>query len=153
MDLPIPIVVLAVLAVLGLALWRFSGGRYGRLRPSREALEVYGAFRVDPGREYYTSGPDAWPHAVLGLDRSWVLESDLWKRRDLDVQGMQTLVEGMQARAMERLAFLEGFEILDDRGAAIGSWLSVPGWNIVIRITGERRVEISTPPIDAGSQG
>ncbi|MCE5282002.1 MAG: hypothetical protein LLG93_07865 [Deltaproteobacteria bacterium] len=152
-EVPIPIIALAVLIVLVLALWRLSGGRYGQLRPSREVLDAYRSFRVDPDKGYYTSGPDAWPHAVMGLDRSWVLESDLWKRRDLDDRGMKALIEGMQARAMERLAPLEGFEIFDDRGAVIGDWLSVPGLNIVIRIIGDRRVGITTPPIDAGSQG
>jgi len=152
-EVPIPIIALAVLIVLVLALWRLSGGRYGQLRPSREALDAYRSFRVDPGREYYTSGPDAWPHAVMGLDRSWGLEPDLWKRRDLDDRGMKALVGGMQARAMERLAPLEGFEILDDKGAVIGEWFSAPGLSIVIRIIGDRRVCITTPPIDAGSQG
>jgi hypothetical protein len=49
---------------------------------------------------------------------------------------------------MEQMTSLQGFDILDDRGAKIGEWFSLPGMSIVIRTKGEDRVSISTPPLD-----
>ena len=138
----------AALAVAILAVWRFSGGRYGKLRPSSEASAAYAAFRVDPAREYYISGPDAWPNAILGIDRAWVLEPGLWKKTAMTPEAMKSYVQGMQARAGERLATLHGFAVLDGKGGMIGDWYSVMGLVIVVRVTGDRRVEITTPPVD-----
>jgi hypothetical protein len=148
MSLQIILIILAVIVALLLTVWRFSGGRYGNLRPSGEAAAAYEAFRVNPGLNYYLSGSDLYPNALMGVDNAWVLISDLWKKRDLSPEGMKELVQGMQAKAMESLATLSGFDVLDDRGRIIGNWLSLPGLCVTVRITGENRVEISTPPPD-----
>jgi hypothetical protein len=148
MNLQVILIILAVIVALSLAVWRFSGGRYGKLRPSGEAAATYEAFRVDPGLHYYLSGSDLYPNALMGVDKAWVLISDLWKKRDPSPEGMKELVQGMQAKAMESLATLSGFDVLDDRGRIIGNWFSLPGLHVTVRITGENRVEISTPPLD-----
>jgi len=53
MDMQILITVLAVAAILVIAYWRFAGGRYGKLRPSREATVAYESLRVDSGSEHH----------------------------------------------------------------------------------------------------
>jgi hypothetical protein len=148
MDMKILISILAAAVVLILIVWRFSDGRYGELRPSREATDAFETFRIDSGKEYYLSGSDVYPNAIIGIDKSRTLETDLWKKRDLTAEGMKELVGNMRSRAMEHMAFLQGFDILDDRGAKIGEWFSLPGMSIVIQMKGENRVSISTPPID-----
>jgi hypothetical protein len=148
MDMKILISILAAAVVLLLIVWSFSSGRYGELRPSREATDAFETFRIDPGKEYYLSGSDVYPNAIIGIDKSRTLETDLWKKRDLTAEGMRELVGNMRSRAMEHIAFLQGFDILDDRGAKIGEWFSLPGMSIVIQMKGEDRVSISTPPID-----
>jgi hypothetical protein len=139
------------LAALILAFWRFSGGRFGELRPSREATEAYTAFRVDPDKIYYSSGSDVYPNALMGIDRSWALESDLWKKRELTDLELKEIVMNMQSRAME-WAPLQGFDIVDDRGWKIGDWYSILGLSIAIEVVGEKRVVITTPPIDTYPQ-
>ena len=148
MDMKILISVLAAAVVLILIVWRFSGGRYGELRPSREATDAFETFRIDPGKEYYLSGSDVYPNAIIGIDKSRTLETDLWKKRDLTAEGMKELVGNMRSRAMKQVRSLQGFDILDDRGAKIGEWFSLPGMSIVIRTKREDRVSISTPPLD-----
>jgi hypothetical protein len=150
MDAQLLIVLgLAVLAGIILAVWRFSGGRYGKRRPSAEATAAYESFQVDPGKDYYVSGPDAWPNAIMGIDHVWAFESDLWKKRELTAEGMRALVQGMQAKSLERMTTLQGFDILDEKGARIGDWFSVMGLTITIRVIGDGKVEIDTPPVDA----
>lgn len=148
MSMQILITVLAVAAILVIAYRRFAGGPYGRLRPSREATVAYESFRVDSGRNYYSSGPDLYPNAIMGMDKSWAIESDLWKKQDLTAEGMKRLVENMTARATEQGAMLHGFDILDEKGVKIGDWFSIPGLNIMIRTESEGRVVVSTPPLD-----
>ena len=66
---------------------------------------------------------------------------------------MKEVVGIMRSRAMEHVASLQGFDILDDRRAKIGEWFSLPGMSIVIRIKGEDRVSISTPALDVYPDG
>jgi hypothetical protein len=139
-------ILIIVLAGLILAVWRFSSGRYGKLRPSREATNAYESFRVDPARTYYSSGSYIYPNALMGIDKSWVLESDLWKKRELTGEGMKELVLNMQSRAQEQMAMLHGFEMIDDKGGKIGDWFSILGLNIMVKVTGEKRVVVTTPP-------
>ena len=148
MSMQILITVLAVAATLFIAYWRFSCGCYGKLRPSSEATVAYESFRVDSGRNYYSSGPDPYPNAIMGMNKSRAVVSDLWKKQDLTAEGMKRLVENMRARAMEQGASLHGFDILDEKGVKIGDWFSIPGLNIMIRTEGENRVVVSTPPLD-----
>jgi hypothetical protein len=148
MALQIALALFAVAVALALAVWRFSGGPYGKLRPSGEATAAYEAFRVQPDLTYYVSGPDAHPNALMGIDASWTLASDLWKRREFTPEGMKELVQGIQAKALERLAPLQGFDILDHRNRKIGTWFSLPGLHVAVRILEGNRLEISTPPLN-----
>lgn len=142
------ILFMGILAAVVLAA-RLRGGRYGRLLPSREVTEAFRSFRVDPGKQYYTSGPDSYPNALLGLNTCWSLESGLWNKRDLTDSDMKGLVLNMQRKAMEHTNVLQGFDVLDDRGWKLGDWYSVMGLHIAIRIKGEKRVSITTPPPEA----
>lgn len=148
MNMEIIIIMLAVVLALIIAVWRFSSGQYGKLHPSGETATAYESFQVNPGLNYYLSGSDLYPNALMGLDKDWILVSDLWKKRDLSLESMKELIQGMQAKALENLAILHGFYILDHRDRKIGNWFSIPGLHVMVRITGENRVEISTPPGD-----
>jgi len=148
MDKQILIIALAVAAALILAVWRFSDGRYGKLRPSPEAAAAWESFRVDPGKTYYLSGSAVYPNALMGIDKAFELESDLWKRREMTTAGMKELVGNMRARALEQGTLMHGFDILDEKERKIGEWYSLPGLSIVIRTTGENRISITTPPLD-----
>ncbi len=148
MSLQTLLIALGVAAALLLVVWRFTSGRYGTLRPSKKATADYESFLVNPELRYYISGPDLYPNAVMGMARVWALDSDLWKQRDLESKGMRELVVNMQANAGQSLASLHGFDILDDKGSRIGTWYSLPGLDVMIRITGENRVIVSTPSED-----
>ena len=140
-----------VLTALAFAVW-ISGGRYGELRPSQEATGAYTSFRVDPEKNYYSSGPDFYPNALMGIDKAWTVESDLWKKRELTDASIRELVLNMQSKAMEQMASLHGFDVVDDKGWKIGDWYSILGLNITIKVTEGKRVAITTPPIEIYSQ-
>ncbi len=141
------ILLIGILAVI-ILVTRLAGGRYGKLYPGQNVPGSDAPFRVDPEKHYYVSGPDLYPNALLGLNKDWVLKSDLWKKRELDDVGIKELVLNMQDRAMEKSLFLHEFDVLDDRGMKIGDWYSIMGLHIVIKILDEKKVSITTPPLD-----
>ncbi len=142
---------LVAVALLAVIVSRVGGG-YGKIRPSRDATEAYEHFRVNPDRRYYISGSDVYPNAILGIDKAWTLESDLWKRRDLDSRGLNELVSNMRSRGWESNATLHAFTIWDNRGGIIGDLFCLPGLHMPVRIRGAHRVAIDTPPFDLSGQ-
>ncbi len=126
-------------------LWR-ARGRYGRTRPNSSVAEAFEGFRVDPDLNYYSSGSDVYPNAILGIEKTWKLESDLWKNRKLNSRNMKELVQNMQSSASETNSMLDGFDIADNRGRRIGNGYSIWGLTLVVEVTGENKVFVSTPP-------
>ncbi len=147
MDIRILIVVGSIVIALIIVIWRV-GASYGKIRPSREVTAAYECFTVDPNLNYYISGSDTYPNAIIGIDKTWTLESDLWKKKDFVSQSMKELVQNMQSKSAEQILTLHGFDIFDNRGRKIGDWFSIMGLTMTVEITGERRVIVYTPPID-----
>ncbi len=135
------------IALIAITRWRV-GGRYGKVRPNRDITVAYESFTVDPNLNYYISGSDTYPNAIIGIDKTWTLESDLWKKKDLSAEGMRDLVQNMQNRSSEQNSMLHGFVILDNKGQKIGDWFSIMGLITTVQLTGEKSVIVYTPPID-----
>jgi hypothetical protein len=148
MKVNIVLTIAGLAVIILLIIGRFSGGRYGELRPSEEATRAFEDTRINADTQYYLSGSETFPNALMGIDRSWTLETDLWKRRELTADELSGLVGQMRVKAMGQVATPQGFDILDDRGNKIGEWYSQPGMHIAVEMKGERRVSISTPPQD-----
>jgi len=142
---------LVAAALLAIIVSRVSG-RYGKIRLSQDVTEAYESFRVNPDQRYYISGSDVYPNAIIGIDRAWTLESDLWKGRDLDSSGLKELVSNMRSKASESTATLNGFTICDNRGNVIGDLFCLPGLHMPVRIRGAYRVVIDTPPFNLSGQ-
>jgi len=138
------LIVIALLVILA----RRGGGRYGKINPGGNATEAYERYYVNPDRNYYISGSDLYPNAIMGLDKSWTLETDLWRMKDLDSRGMREMVQNMQRKALEGSRMLHGFDICDNGGQIIGDWFSVLEISTTVRIRAEKRVAIDTPSID-----
>ena len=152
MDIQILIAV-AVLACAGIALirWR-AGARYGTIKPSQDVTTAYEYFSVDPELNYYISGSDTYPNAIIGIDKAWILESGLWRKKDLSSHDMKELVQNMKSRALEQNIMLHGFVVLDNKGRKIGDWFSIMGLNMTVEIKGEKSVIIHPPPVDTYRQ-
>jgi hypothetical protein len=152
MDIQILIAVgMIVIAFIAIMRWRV-GAHYGKIRPSRDVTTAYECFSVAPNLNYYISGSDTYPNAIIGIDKTWTLETDLWKKKDLNSQSMKELVQNMRTKALEQNIMLHGFDIFDNRGRKLGDWFSIMGLNMTVEITGERRAIAYTPPIDTYRQ-
>ena len=76
------IITLAVLAAIFL-FSRFLGGDYGQLRLNKEVGDIFNRFEVRDQMNYFISGPDACPNAIVGISQMWHLQTGLWKKKDL----------------------------------------------------------------------
>lgn len=122
-----------------------SGENYGMLKPSADATASYQSFRLAVDQDYWFSGPESSPVAIIGVERRFRFDTaGHWVR--VDEQGaMKRLVAGMQSRALQMNRNLGGFEMVDHRGERIGDWYSAPGIQAVIKRTGIDSVEIFPP--------
>jgi hypothetical protein len=145
MNMQILFVILLAAIALFMLVKRFSGGRYGSLRPSLGTTNACLSFQVNPGMKYYLSGSDVYPNAIIGIERAWILESDLWKPLAIDSKTFKGLIENMKAVGLGSGVIPYGYEIFDDREGKIGDWFSLPGQNITVWLRGENRFELSTP--------
>lgn len=135
---------IALAVVAGLFVFsRFSRKQYGSLRMNGDVEKAFAKGRLDDGRQYYISGPDACPNAIMGLDRTWDLGDSLWKKQAFTTETMKVLVSSM----MEMQAACRGFDILDHRGQRIGVWFSAMDVFTTITILDHNRVSIATPPL------
>jgi len=67
-------------------------GRYGKIAPDGVATQSFESCSVDGNLDYYASGPDLYPNAIIGIDRRYELVSDLWKKREFTPDDLKILV-------------------------------------------------------------
>jgi hypothetical protein len=123
------------------ALALFEG--YGSLVPRNDVTQAFDNYRMDPDRNYYFSGAEAWPDAIIGVNKAYALDSTLWSKVEATPEVFKNLVAGMKSRPLSTA--LHGYAILDNQGRQIGVWYSMFGVRGYVKMKGERTVEIATP--------
>ena len=123
-------------------------GRYGTIAPDTNAAKAFESFQISANINYYISGSDEYPNALMGLNKKYTLDSVLWKKIDPSPQRFKELVLNMQDKACQIGEFQNGFIILDDKGNQIGIWYSILRAETPLLIKDDQHVEIYTPDID-----
>lgn len=144
------------LAILGGLVLFFSGRlreRYGALRASESVTRAYDQYERHPDLNYYISGPDVYPRVVIGIERRFILDSDLWKQRDFNSETFRETIQNMQNRALSTMQMLHGFEIVDHQGRRVGTWFSVLDVRTTVRMLKDNRVRIDPPPLPGVPEG
>jgi hypothetical protein len=121
---------------------------YGRIIPDRGATIVFEKYQINPNFNYYISGSDVYPNAFIGLDKSYTLDSDLWKKVEMTPAKFRELVQDMQSKALNIGKSQHGFAMFDDKGNKIGIWYSILSVKTMLKVKDERTVIIYTPDID-----
>jgi hypothetical protein len=129
---------------------------YGSIVAEGRVMEAFDKFQVNPNYDYFYSGSEVYPSAVMGLDKSYTLESDLWKKVDMTPAKLREIVMSMKDKAatVNFTASLHGFVILDDKGKQIGVWYSIlkATTNSSVRMKDSKTVLIDTPDINTWLQ-
>lgn len=121
---------------------------YGGITPNADAAKTFETYHINPNYNYYTSGPYVYPNALMGLDKTYTLDSDLWKKIEPTPQEFRELVTNMQKRALDVGQNQHGFVISDDKGRQIGAWYSILSVRTVVRMKEGGKVAIFTPDLD-----
>jgi hypothetical protein len=122
-----------------------SGENYGMLKPSADVTKAFESHRREPDLDYWFSGPESYPVAIISVERRFRFDSaGQWVRVNGE-DALKRLVTGMQSRALQMNRNLSGFEMVDQRGERIGAWYSVPEMQAVIKRTGIDSVEVWPP--------
>ena len=124
-----------------------SGGRYGNIYPDGQVTKDFDTFKIDPGMNYYYSGPDLFPNALIGLKKEYVLDSDLWKPIKPTPQSFRDMILHMQDKAQEYREFQHGFIMFDDKGRPIGVWYSILRARTFTQMGEGNKVRVYTPDL------
>lgn len=125
----------------------FSGGRYGNISPDGQVTKDFDAFKIDPGMNYYYSGPDLFPNALIGLKKRYVLDSDLWKSFKPTPKSFRDMILHMQEKARDYREFQHGFIMYDDKGRPIGIWYSILKARTFTQMGEGNKVIVYTPDL------
>jgi len=121
---------------------------YGTIIPDPDAAAAFENYRLAADFNYYISGSDVYPNALMGLQKAFSLDSDLWKKIEPTPQEFKETIQNMQKKALSINQTPHGFVILDDKGARVGIWYSILSAKTAIQIKGNGKVMIFTPDLD-----
>lgn len=123
-------------------------GKWGKIVPDEAAKKSFEAYFIEPDCNYYISGSDVYPTAILVLSKAYILESNLWKKINATPKKLRELVLDMQSKAIDLGQKQFGFTVFDDKGKQIGIWYSLLSAATSVEMKGENRVTIYTPDND-----
>jgi len=123
---------------------------YGRIEPNGVVTSAFEKYQVNPKYSYFISGSEVYPNAIIGLDKAYALEPDLWKPVEMTPKKLRELVQYMHDK-VTALGFgltLHGFVMLDDKGKQIGVWYSILEAKTSLKMKDDHTVVIITPDVD-----
>ena len=119
---------------------------YGKFVTNADVTAAFNKAEINPDFNYYISGSDTYPRSILGLNKAYKFDTNLWKKVELTPEELKELTTRMQQRAISCCGqTLFGFAILDEKGKQIGSWYSILVPGISIKMLGDRNVIIYPP--------
>ena len=123
---------------------------YGKITPNMEVTKAFETYQINTKYNYYISGSDIYPNAIIGLDKIYILESDLWKEVEMTPKKLRELVTDMKDKAttVNWGMPVNGFVMFDDKGNQIGIWYSILEAKTFLKMKDNRTVIIYTPDID-----
>jgi hypothetical protein len=93
----------------------------GRLQSSPEVTEAFKKSRILANHQYYVSGFQRIPYAIIAVDNNYQLRTGYWKPIDIDSTALSHMIY-----RMEYVYSLNprGAWILDSEGNRLGVWYS-----------------------------
>jgi hypothetical protein len=101
-----------------------TGRNYGSFVPDRTLTANIKNFVMDKESNYYFSGPEASPTAIMGLKKKYVLNNALWKpilNRQQCLELLQCMVD---SDAKQQVRSLFAYRMYTPDGEPIGEWYS-----------------------------
>jgi len=120
-----------------------AGGNYSGLRLSNDVTRLFESYQVLDNHNYYYSGSDARPNAILGVHKDYTLRSNLWKPVQVTPDQLRLWINIMTDHRGTSIRNY-GSRVVAPDGKDIGIWYSP--WNQTsVRMEDDRHVVINTP--------
>lgn len=106
----------------------------GTIRENNDVTSVFRSAEVNPDYNYFYYGVLPEPDAILGIEKSYTVETRFWSPLALDKQTLQRLITTTdQVRnnptfANRYMGRYQGAYVLDPQGAPVGMWYSKLDW-------------------------
>lgn len=123
------------------------GGNYGSIIPDTAVAKSFESLQMDPDMNYYYSGSDVYPNAVIGLKKKYVFNANVWKPIEPQLKVFKELIGGMQTKALRYQTYQHGFIIKDDKGEPIGVWYSILKARTFVKVGEDNKVTIAAPDL------
>jgi hypothetical protein len=121
----------------------------GNIRPDNNVTTSFKQFQINKNYNYYISGSDVYPTSILGLHKSYKLETDLWKQIEITPELFTELVTNMNTRSIQCCSqTMHGFSILNDKDEMIGVWYSLITGSIYVKFSGDNDIIVYPPRED-----
>jgi hypothetical protein len=130
----------------------FYSGKSATVSPDNSVTKSFQDLQINPSFNYYITGSDSFPRTILGLNKTYTFNSDLWKKIEPTPANFYLLVNNMRGKANSRGLTVLGCSLTDENSKQIGVWYSIVVSGFSIRITENREV-IVYPPNDKLYQG
>ena len=122
--------------------------QFGSFEPSKKITQAFETYQVNPDLNYYFSGSDVYPNAIMGLNKRYTLDTPLWQPVSMTPGKLRDMVQWMQQRADELGLYQLGWSMRDEKGHEVGIWYSILSATTSIKIEGNNKVDVARPPQD-----
>jgi len=121
---------------------------YGYYAPDTEVTKMFAACDQSPHYQYYYCGPKSGPTAILGIEKGYVLEGNLWQPIPDDREIFTNLLDDMNSAVFRIGQTLRGYKLYSSEGIFLGVWYAIFSATPVIHMQGENRIAVYGPPAD-----
>jgi hypothetical protein len=121
-------------------------GKWATLSPDTTVRKSFENLQINTAFNYYITGSDSYPRSILGLNKVYTLNSNLWKKIEPTPEIFYFLVNNMRDRAATCcFQAVWGYSIMDDNSKQMGVWYSIDVPSLSIQITDNKEVIIYHP--------
>ncbi len=136
---------LGALCLLGFVALCSCSENYGRLQRSQEVDQIFKTYRVLPDHQYYFTGPEGRPDAIIGIQNEYTLETTQWTLFNASDETLKKWVDTINFHHSTRVRYYPyGFLILDPAGSRLGVWYSIWDWTTVM-MKGDKHIQVFPP--------
>lgn len=121
-------------------------GNYGRIAKDNEVNQSFLNAEVKPDYNYYYTGPDGIPSAILRIREDYELVGDLWKRFTPSASLGQK-VANINFYYRDRVRYYPyGYRVVYCNGETVGGWYSIWDWTAVECLE-DKKINVYPPPL------
>jgi hypothetical protein len=144
-TLRLGILLLVSVVLVGCATLGMGRGSWARFVPDRSVQAAFEAGQLDPDTNYYFSGPQSSPLAIVGLNKKYVLDNALWKPINTSKMCLDLVQACLTEDMKDQVRDVHGFAMYAPSGEKIGVWFGDMHRKMRAKMGSGNKVVVYTP--------